>query len=43
MINKEVDVIKQLLSVWNITKVAIGEYEKEDEDLAMLVSEEYKK
>ncbi|BAZ59306.1 hypothetical protein NIES4105_49930 [Calothrix sp. NIES-4105] len=37
------DVIKQLLSVWNITKVAIGDYEKEDEELAMLVSEEYKK
>ncbi len=37
------DVIKQLLSVWRVTKVAIGEYEKEDEDLAMLVSEEYKK
>jgi hypothetical protein len=37
------DILKQLLSVWNITKVAIGDYEKEDEELAMLVSEEYKK
>lgn len=37
------DVIKQLLSVWKVTKVAIGDIEKEDEGLAMLVSEEYKK